>query len=112
MLIAIPPVIRTLPLGRSVAVWPARGVIIEPVAVNVPDDCARPMEAWPTTIQRTILHGNMVDSEIVNICQPCFGKWPHYSSWLALPLESPGWRWSICPQVCKIRGSRFRPPDG
>lgn len=35
-----PPVIRTLPFGRSVAVCPSRGVVISPVAVNVPGDCA------------------------------------------------------------------------
>src|SRR5438067_6485836 len=30
-----PPVTRTLPLGSSVAVWPARGVVILPVAIHV-----------------------------------------------------------------------------
>jgi hypothetical protein len=30
-----PPAIRTLPLGRSVAVWNARGTVIGPVAENV-----------------------------------------------------------------------------
>src|SRR5258708_33311043 len=35
-----PPAIRTLPLGSKVAVWPKRGVIMLPVLVNVPADCA------------------------------------------------------------------------
>jgi hypothetical protein len=35
-----PLAIRTLPPGGKVAVCPPRGVVISPVAVNVPGDCA------------------------------------------------------------------------
>ncbi len=43
--ITFPPATKTLPLGSKVAQWQAkRGVFMLPVAVNVPPDCAIPME--------------------------------------------------------------------
>jgi hypothetical protein len=49
-----PPAIKTLPLARSVAVCPERGVVISPVAVNVPGDCGIAIEAWHGTPSRRI----------------------------------------------------------
>lgn len=43
-----PPAIKTLPSASSVAVWPKRAMVIEPVRVNVPDDCASAMHAQKT----------------------------------------------------------------
>jgi hypothetical protein len=35
-----PPVIKTRPSSSKVAVWPSRGMVIEPVAANIPMVCA------------------------------------------------------------------------
>jgi hypothetical protein len=37
---ADPPAIKTLPSASNVAVWPVRGVIMEPVVVKIPVDRA------------------------------------------------------------------------
>ena len=41
------PTSRTLPLGSSVAEWLDLGVIMDPVAVNAPDDCASTIAVGP-----------------------------------------------------------------
>jgi hypothetical protein len=51
-----PPVIKTLPEGSSVAVCPARGVVMELAGVNVPVDCAAadPSVTHRRTTRRTM----------------------------------------------------------
>src|SRR5947208_1298628 len=44
-----PPAIKTLPSASRVAVCHNRAVVILPVGVNVPGDCAITIEAWPAT---------------------------------------------------------------
>src|SRR5690349_8310482 len=48
-----PPAIKTLPLTRRVAECPERAVVMLPVAVTVPRDCAIKEAVWPASPQAT-----------------------------------------------------------
>ena len=50
----VPPMIRTLPSGSSVAVWLERSVVMLPAGVNVPADCAIATGPWPATLNERI----------------------------------------------------------
>src|SRR5215472_18509876 len=51
----IPPTIRTVPSARSVDVCLARAVIMSPVGVNVPGDCAVAIGVWPAAASANTL---------------------------------------------------------
>ena len=48
-----PPAIKTLPFVSKVAVCPALCVVMLPVAVKMPGDCAISMEPLPATFNKT-----------------------------------------------------------